>query len=93
MVVSIDLSHSPTLIYAPKFVQGHFFNLKVFLREAPAALKNSGVAITFRPGVTVANAAIKLDSQNPMEIMGSQGFPIFSECDKTPKQQELSGST
>lgn len=85
MVVSLDLSHSPTLIYAPKFVQDHFLNLNVFLREASAALKNSGMTITCRPGMTVANGAISLDSQNPMGMMGSQGIPIFNWHDKTPE--------
>lgn len=75
MVVSMDLSHSPTLIYAPQFVQGHFLSLNVFLKESPAAKKNSGVAITCRPGMTVANGAIELDSQNPMGIMEFQDSP------------------
>lgn len=91
MVVHMDLSHSPTLIYAPKFVQGHFLNFNILIMEAPPALKNPGVTITCRPRMTVANATIK--SQNPMELMGYQGFLIFNKHGKIPKQQELRDST
>lgn len=92
-IVSMNLSHSPTLIYAPKFVQGHSLNFNVLIMEAPEALKDSRGTITCSLGMTVENAAIKWNSRNPMKIMGYQGFLIFNVHDKTPEQQELSGST
>lgn len=63
MDVSVDLCFSPAPTDAPKFVQGHSLNTNVFLREAPAALQSSVVLVTCRVGLTVGNAAIKLDSE------------------------------